>query len=31
MAAIFGAEDRLDDQSAHYSVAPTQRIAWSRI
>jgi putative SOS response-associated peptidase YedK len=27
MAAIFGAEDRLDDESAHYNVAPTQRIA----
>ena len=27
MAAIFGAEDRLDDEGAHYNVAPTQRIA----
>ena len=27
MAAIFGAEDRLDDEGAHYDVAPTQRIA----
>jgi putative SOS response-associated peptidase YedK len=27
MAAIFGAEDRLDDEGAHYSGAPTQRIA----
>jgi putative SOS response-associated peptidase YedK len=27
IAAIFGAEDRLDDEGAHYNVAPTQRIA----
>jgi putative SOS response-associated peptidase YedK len=27
MAAIFGAEDRLDDVAPHYNVAPTQRIA----
>jgi putative SOS response-associated peptidase YedK len=28
MAAIFGAEDRLDDEGAHYNVAPTQRSQW---
>ena len=27
MAAIFGAEDRLDDVAPHHNVAPTQRIA----
>ena len=27
MATIFGAEDRLNDEGAHYNVAPTQRIA----
>ena len=27
IAAIFGAEDRLADEGAHYNVAPTQRIA----
>ena len=27
MAAIFAAEDRLDDAASHYNIAPTQRIA----
>ena len=27
MAAIFGAEDRLDDAASHYNVAPTDQIA----
>jgi putative SOS response-associated peptidase YedK len=27
MAAIFGAQDRLDDEGAHFNVAPTQSIA----